>query len=226
VNCRVLNWPESWLHPIQNLLSSWAMWSQNLWPSVVSLAFAGHFSELPNLPKANPYEIMVTDGRVHDIDQDDLDRWYVPSVQRLNPNIVHDFVQLYPRCEYIFYRGLYRTSYARISRGIITDTEMQIGQFVLPRHGTPIVDESVSARYSRAFKEQMPIEYVRESLLLLFPAFLLNRNEVVAYGVLWRSRPWRCERSLLSCLWHSKEPLSSASRLDSILPSPYTIFYH
>jgi len=70
------------------------MWSQNLWPSVVSLAFAGHFSELPNLPKANPYEIMVTDGRVHDIDQDDLDRWYVPSVQCLNPNIVHDFVQL------------------------------------------------------------------------------------------------------------------------------------
>lgn len=24
---------------------------------------------------ANPYEIMVTDGRVHDIDADDLDRW-------------------------------------------------------------------------------------------------------------------------------------------------------
>ena len=70
------------------------MWSQNLWPSVVSLAFARHFSELHNLPKANPYEIMVTDGRVHDIDQDDLDRWYVPSAQRLNPNIVYDFAQL------------------------------------------------------------------------------------------------------------------------------------
>jgi hypothetical protein len=25
---------------------------------------------------ANPYEIMVTDGNVHDIDEDDLDRWY------------------------------------------------------------------------------------------------------------------------------------------------------
>jgi len=94
VNCRVLNWPGSWLHPIQNPSSSWAMWSQNLWPCVVSLALAGHFLELPNSPKANPYEIMVTDGRVHDIDQDDLDRWYVPSVKRLNPNIVHDFVQL------------------------------------------------------------------------------------------------------------------------------------
>jgi len=45
---------------------------------------------------------------------------------------------------------------------------MQIGQFVLPRHGTSIVDESVSARYSRAFKEQIPIEYVRELLLLMF----------------------------------------------------------
>jgi hypothetical protein len=27
------------------------------------------------LTTANPYEIMVTDGRVHDIDQEDTDRW-------------------------------------------------------------------------------------------------------------------------------------------------------
>lgn len=29
----------------------------------------------PDTSLANPYEIMVTDGRVHDIDADDLDRW-------------------------------------------------------------------------------------------------------------------------------------------------------
>jgi hypothetical protein len=32
---------------------------------------------------ANPYEIMVTDGKVHDVDEFDWDRW----------------------CEYIMYRG-------------------------------------------------------------------------------------------------------------------------
>ncbi|EGO24579.1 hypothetical protein SERLADRAFT_369838 [Serpula lacrymans var. lacrymans S7.9] len=49
-------------------------------------------------------------SRVYDIDNQDWDRW----------------------CEYIFYRGLYRTSYARLSRGIVTDTELQIGQFWFP----------------------------------------------------------------------------------------------
>ncbi|KAF7773286.1 hypothetical protein Agabi119p4_5453 [Agaricus bisporus var. burnettii] len=99
--------------------------------------FLGYVVTKPHASRPNPYEIMVADGRVHDIDQEDTDRW----------------------CEYIFYRGLYRTSYARISRGIITDTEMQIGQFVLPRYGTGIVDDSYSARYSRAFKEQLPVEH-------------------------------------------------------------------
>ncbi|KXN85854.1 Protein cwh43 [Leucoagaricus sp. SymC.cos] len=99
--------------------------------------FLGYVVTKPHAKRPNPYEIMVADGRVHDIDQDDLDRW----------------------CEYIFYRGLYRTAYARISRGIITDTEMQIGQFVLPHHGTSVSDESIPARYSRARKEQLPVEH-------------------------------------------------------------------
>ncbi|KAF9446745.1 hypothetical protein P691DRAFT_166821 [Macrolepiota fuliginosa MF-IS2] len=99
--------------------------------------FLGYVVTRPYARRPNPYEIMVADGRVHDIDQDDFDRW----------------------CEYIFYRGLYRTSYARISRGIITDTEMQIGQFVLPRHGTSVSDESVAARYSRAQKEQLAVDH-------------------------------------------------------------------
>lgn len=61
---------------------------------------------------AAPYEIMVTDGRVHDIDKDDTGRW----------------------CEYIFYRGLHRTAYARISRGSVTDTGLQVGQFSIPSY--------------------------------------------------------------------------------------------
>ena len=64
------------------------------------------------------------------------------------------------RCEYIFYRGLYRTSYARVSRGSITDTEMQIGQFVVPKYNVGVVDESHEARYIRSFKETLPKPHV------------------------------------------------------------------
>lgn len=71
------------------------------------------------------------------------------------------------RCEYIFYRGLYRTSYARISRGIITDTETQIGQFVVPAPGHTVVDDSEPARYRRSRKEVLPIEHVSLPYTLL-----------------------------------------------------------
>lgn len=64
------------------------------------------------------------------------------------------------RCEYIFYRGLYRTAYARVSRSTITDTELQIGQFVLPKHGFNVTDDSRDARYLRSHKEDLPEEYV------------------------------------------------------------------
>jgi hypothetical protein len=44
---------------------------------------------------------------MHDIDPSDWDRW----------------------CEYILYKGLRRTAYARVSRSTITDTEIQVGKF-------------------------------------------------------------------------------------------------
>lgn len=98
------------------------------------LIFLGYVVTKPLATRPNPYEILVTDGRVHDIDKDDRDRW----------------------CEYILYRGLYRTAYARVSRGTVTDTELQIGQFMLPRHGHDIVDDSEAARYRRSRKEDVP----------------------------------------------------------------------
>jgi hypothetical protein len=91
---------------------------------------------------AAPYEIMVTDGRVHDIDMDDMDRW----------------------CEYIFYRGLHRTAYARISRGSVTDTELQVGQFAIPSYVASTVGEEEmpeADRYLRGWKEDFPKEHVR-----------------------------------------------------------------
>ena len=84
---------------------------------------------------------MVTDGRVHDIDKDDMDRW----------------------CEYIFYRGLYRTAYARISRGSVTDTELQVGQFAVPSYGTTTGEGEVPEAdlYLRSWREDLPKEHVR-----------------------------------------------------------------
>ncbi|KAI0249871.1 Frag1/DRAM/Sfk1 family-domain-containing protein [Lactifluus subvellereus] len=101
------------------------------------LIFLGYVVTDPHAERPAPYEIMVTDGRVHDIDKDDLDRW----------------------CEYIFYRGLYRTAYARISRGSITDTELQVGQFAVPSYGTTTGDVAEADRYLRCWREELPKEH-------------------------------------------------------------------
>lgn len=36
-------------------------------------------------------------------------------------------------CEYIAFRGLWRVAYARVHESDITDTELQVGKFLLPR---------------------------------------------------------------------------------------------
>jgi len=99
--------------------------------------FLGYVVTNPHASRPSPYQIMVQDGRVHDIDALDFDRW----------------------CEYIFYRGLYRTSYLRMSRGKITDTELQVGQFVVPPFGQGVADDSEDARYLRKRKEELPVEH-------------------------------------------------------------------
>ena len=95
----------------------------------------------------------MSDGHVHDIEDLDYDRW----------------------CEYIFYRGLYRTSFLRMSRGKITDTELQVGQFVIPKYGHNVTGEwggeeekkngvenreAKDQRYLRIKKEVLPVEHV------------------------------------------------------------------
>ena len=102
------------------------------------LIFLGYVVTKPHAPRPAPYDILVSDGRVLDIDKDDLDRW----------------------CEYILYRGVYRTSYARISRSTITDTELQVGQFQLPKYGHVVTNETEPARYLRAWKEELPQDHV------------------------------------------------------------------
>ncbi|KZS92349.1 hypothetical protein SISNIDRAFT_412412 [Sistotremastrum niveocremeum HHB9708] len=96
--------------------------------------FLGYVVTKPGASRPAPYEILTVEGKMHDIDDMDWDRW----------------------CEYILYRGLYRTGYGRVSRSTITDTELQIGKFALPRHGHQVKDDSWNARYLRSWKEQLP----------------------------------------------------------------------
>ncbi len=46
---------------------------------------------------------------------------------------------------------------------------MQIGQFVLPRHGHPVTNDTEVARYLRTTKEQLPAAHV--SIYLLSVSF-------------------------------------------------------
>jgi endonuclease/exonuclease/phosphatase family metal-dependent hydrolase len=72
---------------------------------------------------------------MHDIDPTDWDRW----------------------CEYILYKGLKRTGYARVSRSTITDTEIQVGKFVVgePEHGLYELDGK-PMRGQRVAESQVP----------------------------------------------------------------------
>ncbi|KAF8150589.1 hypothetical protein B0H34DRAFT_144144 [Crassisporium funariophilum] len=108
------------------------------------------------MARPHPYGIMVNEGNVHDIDVDDSDRWSVSWSSPYSLPTCHPFslTLILCRCEYIFYRGLYWTSYARISRGIIT-----IGQFVLPRHGHGVTNDTLKARYLRSEKEELHVDH-------------------------------------------------------------------
>ena len=81
--------------------------------------------------------------------------------------ICHKLMLIIRRCEYILYRGVYRTAYARVSRGIVTDTELQIGQFVVPRHRFQLVNQTFEDRMLRAWKEDLPEDHVLPIIFLL-----------------------------------------------------------
>ncbi|KAL1955432.1 hypothetical protein VTO42DRAFT_8588 [Malbranchea cinnamomea] len=83
-------------------------------------------SYLVTKPLEGNYNTYVSEqSGMKDIDPSDWDRW----------------------CEYILYKKLKRTGYARVSRGTITDTELQVGKFVV---GQP---EGTSERIS---EDQVP----------------------------------------------------------------------
>lgn len=97
-------------------------------------------SYLVTKPLQGNYNTYVSDySRMIDIDPSDWDRW----------------------CQYILYRDVKRTGYARVSRSTITDTEIQVGKFVIDGGDTSSsnveIDESQvpeSLRFPDLFKGQ------------------------------------------------------------------------
>ena len=87
---------------LQSLYLSDLMASSNR-PSIL-------LSYLITKPKEGNYNNYVGEHNgMKDIDPTDWDRW----------------------CEYILYKGMKRTGYARVSRGTITDTELQVSYLIL-----------------------------------------------------------------------------------------------
>ncbi|KAK4444556.1 protein CWH43 [Podospora aff. communis PSN243] len=69
-------------------------------------------SYLVTKPLEGNYNTYVSEtSGMHDVDPTDWDRW----------------------CEYILFKGLRRVGYARVSRSTITDTELQVAKFLVPR---------------------------------------------------------------------------------------------
>ncbi|KAI1385996.1 Frag1/DRAM/Sfk1 family-domain-containing protein [Hypoxylon trugodes] len=94
-------------------------------------------SYLVTKPLQGNYNTYVSDiSGMHDVDPSDWDRW----------------------CEYIIYKNLQRVGYARVSRSTITDTELQVAKFVVPKsqeEKEQIKDlESNSSARNRKVKER------------------------------------------------------------------------
>ncbi|KAG0152416.1 hypothetical protein CROQUDRAFT_55760 [Cronartium quercuum f. sp. fusiforme G11] len=104
------------------------------------LVFLGYVVSRPHAPRPAPYQILIESGRMLDIERADYDRW----------------------CEYIFFRGLRRVGYARVTRGsnpAVTDTEIQVGSFQVPPDWVTVDPERDLANY-----EHIPESSVKESM--------------------------------------------------------------
>jgi hypothetical protein len=95
-------------------------------------------SYLVTKPLEGNYNTYVSQtSGMHDVDPSDWDRW----------------------CEYILFKGLKRIGYARIARDSITDTELQVAKFVVPKteqesHFAWGVDQGLRNR--RVGEEEVP----------------------------------------------------------------------
>ncbi|KAI1826546.1 Frag1/DRAM/Sfk1 family protein [Xylaria intraflava] len=97
-------------------------------------------SYLVTKPLKGNYNTYVSEtSGMHDVDPSDWDRW----------------------CEYILYKYLQRVGYARVSRGTITDTELQVAKFVIPRGAEEkaniaAMNDDADARNRRVEEDEIP----------------------------------------------------------------------
>ncbi|WVQ84587.1 hypothetical protein IAT38_006741 [Cryptococcus sp. DSM 104549] len=81
-----------------------------------------------------PYQILMEDGKMLDIEIEDRWRW----------------------CEYIAFRGLWRIGFARVHESDISDTELQVGKFLLPKPGETVRYESNEELYWHIGEKDVP----------------------------------------------------------------------
>ncbi|KAI0475686.1 Frag1/DRAM/Sfk1 family-domain-containing protein [Xylariaceae sp. FL0804] len=100
-------------------------------------------SYLVTKPLEGNYNTYVSDiSGMHDVEPSDWDRW----------------------CEYILYKGLSRVGYARVSRSTITDTELQVAKFVVPKGDdekaqVAALDGNPQARDRRVRENEVPEDW-------------------------------------------------------------------
>jgi hypothetical protein len=58
-------------------------------------------------------------------------------------------------CEYIAFRGLWRVAFARLHESDISDTELQVGKFLLPKSGQKVKYESNEELYWHVGEEDV-----------------------------------------------------------------------
>lgn len=99
-------------------------------------------------PLVNNYNTYVSEkSGMHDIDPSDDDRW----------------------CEYILYKNIKRTGYARVSRGTITDTELQVGKFQV------LTNEELEQQGSSIYNNDHTTKFQKEDMQ--FPEMFLGEGE-------------------------------------------------
>ncbi|KAF9579831.1 hypothetical protein BGW38_003748 [Lunasporangiospora selenospora] len=100
------------------------------------------------------YELLMNGGHIHDVEVSDWDRW----------------------CEYLGFRGVKRTGYARISHGGITDTEIQVGKYQLLENHPTSWDKTQSIEEFRKEEkyEQIPEEQVPKGMR--FPSIFYGQG--------------------------------------------------
>lgn len=115
-------------------------------------------SYLVTRPQEGNYNTYVGEkSGMRDIDPSDWDRW----------------------CEYILYKGLKRTGYARVSRGTITDTEIQVSESLCEITAIPDMKTSRSGNSWLVSHQQRETKgYLKTKFQKVFASLLCSRDKV------------------------------------------------